>query len=119
MAWFVPAINDFADFSTERRGWPARADHDDGVDDDARSSGPRPEQELKAARALDVHHWAQCLNYPNATGLPFCLLLNFGGPRLEIKRIVLDLQASASFACFAVSFSFRSARLCYAEPWQI
>jgi hypothetical protein len=33
----------------------------------------------------------QCLNYRNATGLHLCLLLNFGKPRLEIKRIVLDL----------------------------
>ena len=29
---------------------------------------------------------AQCLNYLKATGLPVCLLLNFGKPRLEINR---------------------------------
>ena len=45
--------------------------------------------ELKAAKALDEIHRAQCLNYLKATGLHFCLLLNFGKPRLEIKRIVL------------------------------
>jgi site-specific DNA-cytosine methylase len=29
--------------------------------------------------------------YLKATGLHFCLLLNFGKPRLEIKRVVRDL----------------------------
>ena len=46
---------------------------------------------MKAARAIDEIHRAQCLNYLKATGLHLCLLLNFGQPRLEIKRIVLDL----------------------------
>lgn len=45
--------------------------------------------ELKAVRALDEVHFAQCLNYLKATGLSICLLLNFGKPRVEIKRIVL------------------------------
>lgn len=44
--------------------------------------------ELKAVRALDANRTAQCLNYLKATGLQLCLLLNFGGPRLEIKRLV-------------------------------
>lgn len=47
--------------------------------------------ELKAAKAIDDIHRAQCLNYLKATGLHLCLLLNFGKPRLEIKRIVLAL----------------------------
>ena len=47
--------------------------------------------ELKVAKAIDEIHRAQCLNYLKATGLHLCLLLNFGRPRLEIKRIVLDL----------------------------
>ena len=47
--------------------------------------------ELKAAKAIDEIHRAQCLNYLKATGLHLCLLLNFGKPRLEIKRIVLAL----------------------------
>ncbi len=47
--------------------------------------------ELKVARGIDEVHRAQCLNYLKATGLHLCLLLNFGKPRLEIKRIVLDL----------------------------
>ena len=45
--------------------------------------------ELKAVKALDDIHLAQCLNYLKATGLRLCLLLNFGQPRLEIKRIAL------------------------------
>jgi GxxExxY protein len=44
--------------------------------------------ELKAVKALDDIHLAQCLNYLKATGLKTCLLLNFGSPNLEIKRIV-------------------------------
>jgi GxxExxY protein len=47
--------------------------------------------ELKVAGAIDDIHRAQCLNYLKATGLHLCLLLNFGKPRLEIKRIVLAL----------------------------
>ncbi|MBN8873632.1 MAG: GxxExxY protein [Rhodospirillales bacterium] len=44
--------------------------------------------ELKAVRALDHVHRAQCLNYLRATGLPLGLLINFGRPRLEIRRLV-------------------------------
>jgi GxxExxY protein len=44
--------------------------------------------ELKAARAIDDVHVAQCLNYLKATGLRVCLLINFGRPKIEIKRIV-------------------------------
>jgi GxxExxY protein len=44
--------------------------------------------ELKAVKALDAAHGAQCLNYLMATGLQLCLLLNFGTPRLEIRRLV-------------------------------
>ncbi|HEY5345557.1 MAG TPA: GxxExxY protein [Verrucomicrobiae bacterium] len=32
---------------------------------------------------------AQCLNYLKATGLHVCLLINFGNPKVEIKRIML------------------------------
>jgi GxxExxY protein len=42
--------------------------------------------ELKAAKDHDDIFTAQCLNYLKATGKPICLLLNFGKPRLEIKR---------------------------------
>jgi GxxExxY protein len=44
--------------------------------------------ELKAIRALDAIHKAQCMNYLKATRLQLCLLLNFGHPRLEIKRLI-------------------------------
>lgn len=44
--------------------------------------------ELKAVRALDENHAAKCLNYLKATRLQLCLLRNFGGSRLEIKRLV-------------------------------
>src|SRR5271165_2261318 len=47
--------------------------------------------ELKAVKALDAIHSAQCLNYLMATGLQVCLLLNFGNPRLEIRRLVSGL----------------------------
>jgi GxxExxY protein len=47
--------------------------------------------ELKAIRALDDAHAAQCINYLKATGLQLCLLLNFGKPRLEIRRLVNHL----------------------------
>ena len=46
--------------------------------------------ELKAVSALNDIHRAQCLNYLKATGLTVCLLINFGKPRLEVKRIVLN-----------------------------
>lgn len=45
--------------------------------------------ELKAVKNFDDVHKAQCLNYLKATGLKICLLINFGNPRVEIKRIAL------------------------------
>jgi GxxExxY protein len=45
--------------------------------------------ELKATKALDENHLAQCINYLRATGLRICLLLNFGSPKLQIKRVAL------------------------------
>lgn len=44
--------------------------------------------ELKSAKSLDNVHMAQCLNYLKATGRKVCLLINFGSPRIELKRIV-------------------------------
>ena len=47
--------------------------------------------ELKPVKALDDTHRMQCTNYLKATGFRLCLLLNFGKPRLEIKRMVHGL----------------------------
>lgn len=44
--------------------------------------------ELKAAKDFDEIHFAQCLNYLKATGFSVCLLINFGKPKVEVKRIV-------------------------------
>ncbi|MCX5643255.1 MAG: GxxExxY protein [Phycisphaerae bacterium] len=43
--------------------------------------------ELKAVKDLDDIHLAQCLNYLRATKLRLCLLINFGKPKLEVRRI--------------------------------
>lgn len=45
--------------------------------------------ELKAVNSLDKIHAAQCLNYLRATGYKICLLINFGKPRTEVRRLVL------------------------------
>jgi GxxExxY protein len=47
--------------------------------------------ELKAVKALDTIHKAQCMNYLKATRLSLCLLLNFGRPCVEVKRLANGL----------------------------
>ncbi len=47
--------------------------------------------ELKAVKAFDDIHLAQCLNYLKASGLKVCLLINFGAPRVQVKRLVNQL----------------------------
>jgi GxxExxY protein len=42
--------------------------------------------ELKAVKAFENVHFAQCINYLKATGMKICLLINFGQPKIEIKR---------------------------------
>jgi GxxExxY protein len=44
--------------------------------------------ELKTVKALDEAHSLQRVNYLKATEQQLCLLLNFGNPRLELKRVV-------------------------------
>ena len=44
--------------------------------------------ELKAASAIEAIHRAQCLNYLRAANLSVGLVINFGQPRLEVKRVV-------------------------------
>ncbi|MBK8793310.1 MAG: GxxExxY protein [Holophaga sp.] len=46
--------------------------------------------ELKACAALTDAHVAQGLNYLAATGLKTCLLLNFGAPKVEVRRLGRD-----------------------------
>jgi GxxExxY protein len=44
--------------------------------------------ELKATKALEDIHLAQILNYLKACNMDFGLLINFGTPRVEIKRVL-------------------------------
>jgi GxxExxY protein len=43
--------------------------------------------ELKTVKALLPEHQAQVINYLKATGKDLGLLINFGTPRLEVKRL--------------------------------
>ncbi len=45
--------------------------------------------ELRHAQVIDPSHIAQCINYLKATGYSRSLTLNFGNPRLQIKRVSL------------------------------
>ena len=47
--------------------------------------------EMNTVRALDSAHRAQCVNHLRATGMHLGLLMKFGTPRLEVRRVVLDL----------------------------
>ena len=44
--------------------------------------------EVKAISGLEPAHKAQCLNYLRATGMRLAILLNFGRPKLEVRRII-------------------------------
>lgn len=44
--------------------------------------------ELKAAKSLTSEHEAQLINYLKASGVKVGLLVNFGKPKVEWKRIV-------------------------------
>jgi GxxExxY protein len=45
--------------------------------------------ELKCVARFCDEHMAQCINYLRASGLRFCLMVNFQNPRVEWKRLVL------------------------------
>ena len=44
--------------------------------------------ELKAVKALDVSHFAQCMNYLKGTRKKLGLLINFGAQKVEIRRLI-------------------------------
>jgi len=44
--------------------------------------------ELKTVKRIEDIHLAQTLNYLKATGLKLGLIINFGKPRVKIKRVV-------------------------------
>jgi GxxExxY protein len=43
--------------------------------------------ELKTVKALLPEHQAQLINYLKATGIDVGLLINFGTPKLEVRRV--------------------------------
>jgi GxxExxY protein len=43
--------------------------------------------ELKAVKALAPEHMAQVINYLNAAGIEVGLLVNFGPPKIEYRRL--------------------------------
>jgi GxxExxY protein len=50
--------------------------------------------ELKALQGISGVEISQVINYLKATGLPKALLLNFGTPQLQYKRLVFNLRES-------------------------
>lgn len=48
--------------------------------------------ETKAVQSLNQIHQAQLLNYLKATKLPLGLLINFGTPKVQIKRMLNDIN---------------------------
>jgi GxxExxY protein len=44
--------------------------------------------ELKAVKSIEDIHKAQCINYLKATGLQICMLINFGRPKVQIRRLM-------------------------------
>jgi GxxExxY protein len=44
--------------------------------------------ELKSIKTSNNLHFAQRINYLKATRLKVCLLMNFGNPKMEFKRLI-------------------------------
>ncbi len=51
--------------------------------------------EIKALSSITAVHEAQLMNYLQATGISVGLILNFGTPRLGVKRIVKSYDDSS------------------------
>jgi GxxExxY protein len=69
--------------------WPMKVYHDDILVGDFAVDLLVEDVLLVELKATEEHHSefvAGCLNYLEAAGKPLCLLLNFGKPRLDVKR---------------------------------
>lgn len=49
--------------------------------------GERVIVELKTVSQISEQHRAQVINYLNATGFPVGLIINFGNPKLQYRRL--------------------------------
>ncbi|PPQ30431.1 GxxExxY protein [Rhodopila globiformis] len=58
---------------------------------------------VQATEALAPGHVARATHFLKATGLPLCLLFNFGTPRLEIRRMVNGIAHSRTLRLFAAA----------------
>jgi len=54
--------------------------------------------ELKVAKFIDESHVAQAINYLRACRKRCGLIINFGKPRLEIKRVVNNFQETGGMS---------------------
>lgn len=52
--------------------------------------------ELKAVSSLTKEHYAQIINYLNATEIDVGLLINFGNPKIEYKRFYRKNQSESA-----------------------
>ncbi len=52
--------------------------------------GERVIVELKTVSQLSQQHRAQLINYLKATGIPVGLLINFGNPKVEYRRLTVN-----------------------------
>ena len=54
--------------------------------------------ELKVAKCIDESHVSQAINYLRACRKQCGLILNFGKPRVEIKRVVNEFQETGGMS---------------------
>lgn len=48
--------------------------------------------EVKAVRTLLDEHISQVLGYLRSTGLEHAILINFGGPKLQVRKFILTVD---------------------------